>query len=1499
MAAQTHGAITIEATSHIPIAQLTPLLAAPATRSIKAIVTLTWPYSSATGSIAFLLSEPDFRLRRTKGQVRVQFAASSAKSVVKAGIASGDEVILRLDGVEWLEEQNDAVTPGRGLGFELKFTERLNLQVKQEGSPEISTIDIDHPVPEAEVVLIPARIPTPEPLPSLPATNGISVQPDTTLQAADEWSSPAFLKRARTSYGSLFDSDYNPFFEEDGSVYGKGRKRTRLSSTWRYSSRSPTPEEEDQAMEEAVAEPLPKPVPMMMDEACQTVGLEFGVAAEALADFARQATNIGSTSYSQPNGTKLSKVGKQAEAVQGMDTFVMQPPRIHTQQLGLGPDQVADFNHEAPSSPRLHPIPSDSLPLVSPLITHTYGIDFDPSGPATQDAPFDHQLTVPNGTSTIDEEDIYGASPVGRRGVLERHGSNGFQEPPAESHDDVEFPTAGGPYAVEDQYGHWQNAHAQLSRSASPPKTEDYHEEPQMDQSYDNQGQYQYEEGLQTSHDDESRVGQYPELDLDMVDGVRYPDISDQKNDLEDEDAAYTLPPPRPSATSRSQSAQSPVVDLTEDSDEGEEEEEDEDQSSLRESEAEVESEEDKPLGEYNDRDGSREIQAQHGRYVQQNYDSGSSDVSDGEAEGSQDLEDEKGYYVDKEAEEDQAKELEQDPHQQQAFHTHNGERFDNDAEEEEEEEEEGSYDEEEDEEDEEGSYDEDEMGEDEAQAGPSVSSKPIVIDLLSSDDEDAEESANVPGKRQTPPTETQLPPEDSASESDESDSEDTNDENDIPYSERAEIRTYIQQDRRPHIAHQEEDVMHDEEDAKDFGNGRHNEAQYTDIQHGDESADMEVSQHVTASSSDRPDHEIGEDHESEGSVREEKLVEEGDSRDLDARDEPHTSENKEQSNIEQIGSPRQLIDVESVKKSEQSPRQHSLFARVFNFDGANDEHSPPRVSYPSLPNDEASLSANVYNQEANSQDLVGEFIMNTNAQLPTPEATQLTDKDVSADASSYTTIQKTGEELVISDVDQNSVEVEVSTKLEVTTQAASASASVDTNTNSDSLPATSESTKLEAVETDRASMVEDVVMAEEDFRQDEIVEQVATAEASDIVMIEETAEKLENSKVNFLSQKDGSPAIESASERGASSEPDASTQNGGIIMMKEVTETNTNALAIQKGSDKDTIHLTEATVQSREANPSTAELTTEALSEAEGANETDHEADESISEQPATDYVQKIQNQVPIEEPQFTVEHPRRSHRRVKSTNSTIKTEEDTRPVTPVKVHAANGSDRDTNEVHSPMVIIDAHATPKGHDASIELALSSLESPSKQPHDLRKPPVADLKLRLSRALRTELSEFTALKVLRYHMNQKLDVLAVATTTPPEPQRAKGGPRQYQITFNITDPSISPSGVTEVQVFRPYSHALPTVSAGDGILLRNFQVTSVKKGFALRSTQDEGSSWAVFKDSEEPEIRGPPVEYGDGERNHISALKAWYGTLDDVAKAKIDRANGDKAATRR
>jgi hypothetical protein len=114
----------------IPIAELSPLLSTPAKKTIRAIVTLIWPYSSSNSSLTVLLAEPDFRLRRSRGQVRVQFLGSTAKTVFETRIGSGDEVVLSLQGSEWVENKSANQTPGRSIEWDLKFTERLLLQVR-------------------------------------------------------------------------------------------------------------------------------------------------------------------------------------------------------------------------------------------------------------------------------------------------------------------------------------------------------------------------------------------------------------------------------------------------------------------------------------------------------------------------------------------------------------------------------------------------------------------------------------------------------------------------------------------------------------------------------------------------------------------------------------------------------------------------------------------------------------------------------------------------------------------------------------------------------------------------------------------------------------------------------------------------------------------------------------------------------------------------------------------------------------------------------------------------------------------------------------------------------------------------------------------------------------------------------------------------------------------------------------------------------------------------
>lgn len=115
---------------HIAISQLNPELRSLESKQFKAVVTLLWPYSSSTRQCALLLAEPDFRLRRRKGQVRVRFSGTSARAVAGTGIGIGDQVVVGLRGVTFVQVDEDIKTPGRSIDWELAFSQTLDVQVR-------------------------------------------------------------------------------------------------------------------------------------------------------------------------------------------------------------------------------------------------------------------------------------------------------------------------------------------------------------------------------------------------------------------------------------------------------------------------------------------------------------------------------------------------------------------------------------------------------------------------------------------------------------------------------------------------------------------------------------------------------------------------------------------------------------------------------------------------------------------------------------------------------------------------------------------------------------------------------------------------------------------------------------------------------------------------------------------------------------------------------------------------------------------------------------------------------------------------------------------------------------------------------------------------------------------------------------------------------------------------------------------------------------------------
>lgn len=216
----------------IHIAELHPELPARDTKQFKAAVTLIWPWSSSQRQFALLLAEPDFRLRRKKGQVRARFSGSSAKALATTGVGIGDEVILSLRGAQFVQE--DLVsTPGRSIDWELQYTQTVAVQVFRDGN-EIANLELQDAAPT--------------PAPRSPVRRQTNLVPSPTQQ----WSSPAFLKRARLSDGPLFEAPFDPLADENAEGHDKKRRRKsyRDWKAWTYNARTPSPEKGDVGTEE-------------------------------------------------------------------------------------------------------------------------------------------------------------------------------------------------------------------------------------------------------------------------------------------------------------------------------------------------------------------------------------------------------------------------------------------------------------------------------------------------------------------------------------------------------------------------------------------------------------------------------------------------------------------------------------------------------------------------------------------------------------------------------------------------------------------------------------------------------------------------------------------------------------------------------------------------------------------------------------------------------------------------------------------------------------------------------------------------------------------------------------------------------------------------------------------------------------------------------------------------------------------------------------------------
>ncbi|KAK5747196.1 hypothetical protein LTR17_000331 [Elasticomyces elasticus] len=371
----------------VPIQSLTPGTTPPADSSIRGVVTLLWPYSSSTKSCALLIADPDFRLRKQRGQVRVRFHGEVAAAVARARLGIGDEVVLRLQGASWEQDVSTATTPGRNVGGELSFGRHLDLRIaRAEG--EIVVV-VDAPAPQRSPVRAERVVhATPVQRSSRP------VHLDGPGPSMPIYSSPAFTKRMRLSGDFASDLDDDPF-RSVAIGDDQPHKKLRLSfgdvGRWRFAARTPSPVKEPPRLADEAEDDVQI---ASEDGNLQSNGTGFRTdgAAELPEELDAATNSLRQPELSSPSRA-LADRGDAAEVDEVPISDFAQPiqhspisaptgsmmppplPRLITTEFPSSLEEVPDSQNDSsersngPTTPKLNAVPNSALPLPSPFPT--------------------------------------------------------------------------------------------------------------------------------------------------------------------------------------------------------------------------------------------------------------------------------------------------------------------------------------------------------------------------------------------------------------------------------------------------------------------------------------------------------------------------------------------------------------------------------------------------------------------------------------------------------------------------------------------------------------------------------------------------------------------------------------------------------------------------------------------------------------------------------------------------------------------------------------------------------------------------------------------------------------------------------------------------------------------------------------------------------------------------------------------------------------------------
>ncbi|KAI1342680.1 hypothetical protein F5Y15DRAFT_373592 [Xylariaceae sp. FL0016] len=1610
----------LEVAKRCTIPELNPELPEPATKSVQGVITITWPFSAVNNTFAFILAEPDFRLRRNKGQVRVNLRGAAAKAVGASGLGSNDEVLLSLDGVVWEPEvvKKRQSLPGAGLEWQISFPKNISLSVKSNETGEttfVSTqsaaddISVDHPPIEDPSVDLMSGSKTSLDVPlrdefSLPSVAIATPAKHARITSLDqgEFASPAFIKRARVSYGGLFEDGFD-FFDESTETKPRGRKRRRFgreSGAWRYSSRSVSPKSSSSTSEKGTSPKAPEPTsslepksprPQMADEGCQTMELDIPLSLPA---------EVGA--YLPTDQTQDAYTGRQD----------IDPERKDRVDTGV----QAQF------------FPANAWQTVDAVSGSVFGASnpFSMTGTPNPIQPENHEFAAPSFNTWDNNENPFGVATPNSSDLLQPIAS--FPSHPLGAQlplNDAELPTdplsgnkASSLAQSDDQTRRLTAQHpggqAELSVEAShsnvnyPPLEVMDQMEVQPDH-VEGPSHYpsSYLDERQTSPNADDTDKHRPHQDSHTTtDAYQSSWATVNKATVNNPVEATSIPQSGQLASSNGSSPDQALV--------------------IGESDSESEAGEDLPPAPtafndtvdggrasgsemYEDADAEDEVDAQ--------YSDGDEPEYEGDEMGGD--YDARNYEAPDDDEDDSHDEDLQQHSRQPEFD--GGESWDDEDEE--------GYDEE--------GYDED-MNEYESESEldheqpasqtsrPAQTSVPTVIDLISSseveEEEESEKDANEEEMRvdSSPPRPlvTQQPRRSKSPNDDlPIDENSADDQNPVlssgaqppsgplgeePGQSSEEQRSDLPNDpQRDGTGDQTTSMFHRNRKALDDPSEERESCQPS-TSHDHEMTEVQIVDPVPSDELLQPNRPDAGENQMIAYVEEENAAVALDSNTaadglemLSKAVDNESNANKqailvetstEHTNMEmthEISDERNVTMQEHTQMYSDQPQLHregdsrssepeehvdlvqaplvtdaEKIPAGLDHSGGNAlvvPTSPPMTQSflsqriddeveevsretavtieENLPDQlptpldiEVTVAAQPETAVIDSQmhvDDAGQAIVPTESAIPEhqslddsrqqlygPDLPTVSDDNmecVSREQESFTAqepplIEDRSEEPLLNEVRGHSPNLGFHRQVNMTSQ-------TGLNESSQALREDNEVQHSSVTASFRSQMeIDDELQASiMEYSQSEQLDQI-TKDSTEPVQAEPESRKQTSDDTTYFNSGGETQNTAASLILGASSIVSGSSDPAQVLKDG----------ALDGDSDMESVETPDPSAQLARgvysprlpSNPRSPTLENKGhesfLLDAQRSSSPNLDdpssqlARESFDRFTATEEVKSSVVQQPQREVHTSPSPGIGDGGGVQVARaSTAKTSSD--------------QNQDGSKLHRPVTrSFDArHSSPLAdknvtsgtsvHMVSSETqGLPSVKTDEQTSHVARAralqaeddgDSLTAAKMKLVRHLNKKLPDCTSLKVLRQHLTKSVDVMAIVMMQPPEPRRAKGGPREYMMSFTVTDHSIGPRGVAEVQLYRPHKDSLPVVRPGDIALLRHFTVVSLtNKGFGLRT--NEGSSWAIFDlRGEPPQIKGPPVEYGEDEVAYVACLREWMGLLDDDAKDKLERAN--------